>query len=747
MPQRSVATNFTFEQQRQEINLLAADFTTHESTVNTAAPTYLKHDGSNAFTGQTLNVPNAFTINANSGSGTLTISGNLDVTGTTTTVSTANLEVTDKNILIAKGSTSDAQADGAGITIDSATDITFNFVDAKDALVSSIGLEGTTFLKAPYGQFTGSGTPGGGQGVEINAPDTNTGQIISYDRANTAYKQLNIKGSSVGIYGGTTNALVGTFNSTGLDIVGNIDSTIAGADNDFKIETTTSGNPSLNLNASGAGGHQIYYDRSDLSVNFKQAGGSVRLQITAAGHLLPGTDSQYNIGENGTRFANGYFDTLYGDGSNLTGLTPPAITAISNATNNRIITSEGGTTVNAESNLTFDGNGGLDLIGTGSSFIQIKSANNTDGGVYFRTGTTNSGAVSYLHNPTSTNDMMNFRVNGSNRLQIDASGNLFVRSASANYLVMGSSGDSTTGGVTNNMNWIRGNQTNTQYNTAGGVHAWEVSGAQKMELDADGDLELVSKSQCRITLGDAGTPGTNDSNWVRGDGNNIMLNAAANTGAFVTEIAGAARFKVENTSVKLGSHMMSGSTSNVTNEALIIASSSTSGNGYGDNHVVSIGQLNGNWSEGLSGADTSFGMFFSYANGESQAKNIRGGIVYDHKSTEELQIWSSYGTIAFYQELANSGNETPVSCDTKCAEFDANGHFVPGSNGSLDLGTTGKRWRNIYTSDLDLSNEVKGGNEVDGTWGAYTIQEGESDLFLINRRSGKKYKFNLTEVS
>ena len=28
-----------------------------------------------------------------------------------------------------------------------------------------------------------------------------------------------------------------------------------------------------------------------------------------------------------------------------------------------------------------------------------------------------------------------------------------------------------------------------------------------------------------------------------------------------------------------------------------------------------------------------------------------------------------------------------------------------------------------------------------------TIQEGESDLFLINKRNGKKYKFNLTEVS
>ena len=206
MPQRSVATNFTFEQQRQEINLLAADFWTHKGDTDTAAPTYLKHDGSNDFTGQTLNVPNAFTINANSGSGTLTISGNLDVTGTTTTVNSANLEVTDKNILIAKGSTSDAQADGAGITIDSATDITFNFVDAKDALVSSIGLEATTFVKAARGQFLGSATPTVGQGVEINAPDSTTGQIISYDRGNDEYEELRVKGSSVGVYAGTTNA-------------------------------------------------------------------------------------------------------------------------------------------------------------------------------------------------------------------------------------------------------------------------------------------------------------------------------------------------------------------------------------------------------------------------------------------------------------------------------------------------------------------------------------------------------------
>ena len=42
---------------------------------------------------------------------------------------------------------------------------------------------------------------------------------------------------------------------------------------------------------------------------------------TFAGNILPGTDSSHNIGSNGVRFANGYFDTLYGDGSNLSGIS------------------------------------------------------------------------------------------------------------------------------------------------------------------------------------------------------------------------------------------------------------------------------------------------------------------------------------------------------------------------------------------------------------------------------------------
>jgi hypothetical protein len=84
--------------------------------------------------------------------------------------------------------------------------------------------------------------------------------------------------------------------------------------------------------------------------------------------------------------------------------------------------------------------------------------------------------------------------------------------------------------------------------------------------------------------------------------------------------------------------------------------------------------------------------------------------------------------------------------ESEVARFDTNGHFIPSANNTRDLGTSSTRWRNLYTNDLNLSNEG-GANDVDATWGSYTIQEGAEDLFLINRRSGKKYKFNLTEVA
>jgi hypothetical protein len=60
----------------------------------------------------------------------------------------------------------------------------------------------------------------------------------------------------------------------------------------------------------------------------------------------------------------------------------------------------------------------------------------------------------------------------------------------------------------------------------------------------------------------------------------------------------------------------------------------------------------------------------------------------------------------------------------------------PEANNTYDLGTTGARWRTIYTTDLELSNGI----------GDYTIVEGEEDLFIYNNKNGKTYKFMLQEV-
>jgi len=74
------------------------------------------------------------------------------------------------------------------------------------------------------------------------------------------------------------------------------------------------------------------------------------------------------------------------------------------------------------------------------------------------------------------------------------------------------------------------------------------------------------------------------------------------------------------------------------------------------------------------------------------------------------------------------------------------GAVLPGDDNTQDLGAAGTRWANVYSADVHLNNTGTGGNEVDGSEGSWTMQEGADDLFLINRITGKKYKFNLTEV-
>ena len=141
MPLRNVATTFTIEQQRLEINALAGD-------VNNIA------------TGVT-NVGTAATANALAAGATgedLTLSGTLTVNGTQTILNTATLEVEDKNIVIAKGSTTDAAASGGGITLKGANDKTITYNQTGDKWESNKPFEASNLLYNSGNQtITGTG--------------------------------------------------------------------------------------------------------------------------------------------------------------------------------------------------------------------------------------------------------------------------------------------------------------------------------------------------------------------------------------------------------------------------------------------------------------------------------------------------------------------------------------------------------------------------------------------------------------
>ena len=134
---------------------------------------------------------------------------------------------------------------------------------------------------------------------------------------------------------------------------------------------------------------------------------------------------------------------------------------------------------------------------------------------------------------------------------------------------------------------------------------------------------------------------------------------------------------------------------------------------------------------------------------------VGGGTAIFMKASNDLSAERRYGTLIKSERSSNNNGspnfiiEKENAGATGLAEhfrIDAAGQVLPGADNTQNLGSSTKRWANIYSADIHCSNKGSS-NDVDGTWGDFTIQEGESDLFLINNRSGKKYKFNLTEVN
>ena len=110
----------------------------------------------------------------------------------------------------------------------------------------------------------------------------------------------------------------------------------------------------------------------------------------------------------------------------------------------------------------------------------------------------------------------------------------------------------------------------------------------------------------------------------------------------------------------------------------------------------------------------------------------------------DILIDSSTGK-AIFNQRENQPIEFMTNNNARM-QIDASGHLLPSTSNTYDLGSSSLVWRNIYTSDFHMSNEnLDKGNDVDGTKGSWTFQEGADDLFLLNNKNGKKYKFKLEE--
>jgi len=100
----------------------------------------------------------------------LTLSGNLTVSGTTTTVNSTTLDVADLNITIADGAADAAAANGAGITVDGAS-ANITYTSATDTWDFNKAITGTyTNLHPVVTTATPASAAGGAGDVDMTKP-------------------------------------------------------------------------------------------------------------------------------------------------------------------------------------------------------------------------------------------------------------------------------------------------------------------------------------------------------------------------------------------------------------------------------------------------------------------------------------------------------------------------------------------------------------------------------------------------
>ena len=519
--------------------------------------------------------------------------------------------------------------------------------------------------------------------------------------------------------------------------------------------------------------------------------------ITATGRfdsdIVPSTDNARDLGASGLEFKDLYLDgtanidSLVADTADINGGSIDGAT-IGAASPSSIVA----TTITANSNVTItgslDANGGASIdniqigvtgdneIDTASGNLTIDSAGGTvtvDDNLTVSGDLTVNGTTTTINSTTVAIDDKNFQVATGAADDAAADG--------AGLTVDSGDGDKTwnfeaTGdnwGASENINLASGKVlkvNNTQILSATALSSAVVVDLASVNIDGGTDIgaDIVDADEMLIDDGGGGTNRRSDMSRVKkyiwssassdltaSDSGVVTL---ANTGVSAGTVGSATAIPIITVDSK--GRITNTSTTAVDSTTIAVLDTSVAVTDTGSNGKITGKADNTTVYEATAGAFAVTGNITvsgtvdgrDVATDGSKLDGIESAATADQTASEILTLIKTVDGAGSGLDADTLDGISSASflrsdtSDTFTGTLTMAGSIIPSANGTQNLGSSGTRWANVYSSDIDLSNEAKGGNTIDNSWGSYLIEEGEHDLFLKNRRNGKSYRFVLEEV-
>ena len=424
-------------------------------------------------------------------------------------------------------------------------------------------------------------------------------------------------------------------------------------------------------------------------------------------HHHPQSDSSFDLGTSSVRWRNIYADTLYGNGANITNVNATTLDSIDSGS---FLRSDAADTA------------------TGEITLQQNSTSTTNFSLHIRNQQSAPAQIKFSNNATNQNGYFFYRHEDA---QSNSAGNSFHFNSdqSTTAVII----DQTTGNsgfyVGTNKVWHAGND-----GSGSGLDADTLDSVQAssfLRLDAD---NTVTSYQNRTQWPSSSSIGTASGNQASlevyqgtaGSDAFMAFHVAGDYAGYFGMDGGDNQFKVGGWSLGAvaykvwhegndgsGSGLDADTLDGTQANAMIRSGAQSSVSGW---HIS--GYRNGN--------GTSPYIYFSHSSGYGQhinTHNTSSGIYALQLHNNSKELFGVYNDGTAYHR----------------------GHVLPGDNNTWNLGSSSARWNNLYVNDMHFSNEGKT-NDVDGTWGDWTLQEGEGDIFMINNRSGKKFKIAMIPV-